>query len=61
MRKELKTRHKKVGNIKWYLNAKVEMVRDIENGRKEKTTPHFRSKNYIALIANDANEHNLNA
>ncbi|CAC5357663.1 unnamed protein product [Mytilus coruscus] len=35
------------------------MVRNIEDGTKEKTTPHFRSKTYTSL-ENDDNEHNLN-
>lgn len=56
---ELKARREKVRNQKWYLNVRVEMVRDIEDGRKEKATSHFRSKNYIAL-ENDDNDHNLN-
>lgn len=33
---ELKTRLEKVRGLKWYLNVKVEMVRDIDNGKKEK-------------------------
>lgn len=56
---ELKTRLEKVRGLKWYLNVKVEMVRDIDNGKKEKAIPHFRSRTYISL-ANDDNEHNLN-
>lgn len=35
------------------------MVRDIDNGKKEKAIPHFRSRTYISL-ENDDNEHNLN-
>jgi len=52
-------RRGKVRDVKWYLNVRVEMERNIENGRKEKVTPHFRSKTYIAL-ENDDNEHHLN-
>ena len=33
---ELKTRLEKVRGLKWYLNVKVEMVRDIDYGKKEK-------------------------
>ncbi|CAC5423990.1 unnamed protein product [Mytilus coruscus] len=56
---ELNIRRKKVRNVKWYLNVRVDMVRNIEDGTKEKTTPHFRSKTYTSL-ENDDNEHNLN-
>jgi hypothetical protein len=56
---ELKTRLEKVRGLKWYLNVKVEIVRDIDNGKKEKAIPHFRSRTYISL-ENDDNEHNLN-
>lgn len=56
---ELKMRCAKLRNIKWYLNAKVEMVRNVDDGTKEKASPHFRSKTYISL-ENDGNDHNLN-
>lgn len=56
---ELTTRREKVRDLKWYLNVRVEMVGDVNDGVKEKTTPHFRSKTYISL-ENDDNEHNLN-
>ncbi|CAG2255206.1 unnamed protein product [Mytilus edulis] len=35
------------------------MVRNIVDGTKEKTTPHFRSKTYTSL-ENEDNDHNLN-
>ncbi|CAC5415715.1 unnamed protein product [Mytilus coruscus] len=56
---ELKVRREKIRDIKWYLNVRVEMERNIDDGRKEKVTPHFRSKAYTSL-ENDDNEHNLN-
>ncbi|VDI77645.1 Hypothetical predicted protein [Mytilus galloprovincialis] len=56
---ELNIRRKKVRDVKWYLNVRVDMVRNIEDGTKEKTTPHFRSKTYTSL-ENDDNDHNLN-
>lgn len=56
---ELKARREKIRDIKWYLNVRVEMERNIDDGRKEKVTPHFRSKAYTSL-ENDDNEHNLN-
>lgn len=55
----LASRQKKHRNIKWYVNARVEMVRDIDDGQQEKAHPHFRSKSYISL-QNDSNDHNLN-
>ena len=57
--KELDMQRKKHRNIKWYVNARVEMVRDIDDGNQEKARPHFRSKSYISL-ANENNYHNLN-
>ncbi|VDI63265.1 Hypothetical predicted protein [Mytilus galloprovincialis] len=56
---ELNIRQKKVRDVKWYLNVRVDMVRNIDNGTKEKTAPHFRSKTYTSL-ENDDNDHNLN-
>ncbi|CAG2232690.1 unnamed protein product [Mytilus edulis] len=52
-------RRDKIRDIKWYLNVRVEMERNIDDGRKEKVAPYFRSKTYTAL-ANDENDHNLN-
>lgn len=57
--KELNLRKAKQRNIKWYVNARVEMIRDIEDEKKENAYPHFRSKSYISL-ENDDNDHNLN-
>lgn len=56
---ELQIRREKIRDLKWYLNVRVEMVRDVNDGVKEKATPHFRSKTYISL-ENDDNDHNLN-
>lgn len=56
---ELDIRREKVRDIKWYLNVRVEMVRDIDDGTQDKTVPHFRSNAYTSL-ANDDNEHNVN-
>jgi hypothetical protein len=56
---ELKTGRERVRDLKWYLNARAEMVRNIDNGQQEKTTAHFRSKTYVSL-ENDDNDHNLN-
>ena len=56
---ELKTGRERVRDLKWYLSARVEMVRNIDNGQQEKTTAHFRSKIYVSL-ENDDNDHNLN-
>ncbi|CAC5368819.1 unnamed protein product [Mytilus coruscus] len=56
---ELVMRRDKIRDIKWYLNVRVEMERNIDGGRKEKVAPYFRSKTYTAL-ANDENDHNLN-
>ncbi|CAC5392367.1 unnamed protein product [Mytilus coruscus] len=53
------SRLKKQKNVKWYVNARVEMVRDIDDGQQEKAHPHFRSKSYISL-QNESNDHNLN-
>lgn len=57
--KELKMQRKKHRNIKWYVNVRVGMVRDIDDGNQEKAHPHFRSKSYISLMEED-NGHNLN-
>jgi len=57
--KELITQRKKHRNIKWYVNARVEMIRDLEDENKEKAHPHFRSKAYISL-ADENNDHNIN-
>lgn len=59
VKKELILRRNSYRNIKWYVNARVEMVRDIDDGNEEKAHPHFRSKSYISL-ANEDNDHNLN-
>jgi len=45
-------------NIKWYIDSRVEMTRDIDDGNQEKAQPHFRSKNYISLT-NENVEHNI--
>ncbi|CAG2205030.1 unnamed protein product [Mytilus edulis] len=57
--KELNMQRKKHRNIKWYVNVRVEMVRDIDDGNQEKAHPHFRSKSFISLMEED-NDHNLN-
>lgn len=57
--RELDYRRDMVRNLKWYLNARIEMVRNIDDGTKEKTVAHFRSKTNIAL-KNDDNDHNIN-
>lgn len=51
---ELVLKRGKHRNVKWYVNARVEMTRDIDDGRQEKTHPH-----YISL-QNESNDHNLN-
>lgn len=56
---ELNLRKAKQRSIKWYVNARVEMIRDIEGENKEKAHPHFRSKSYISLQTEN-NEYNLN-
>lgn len=50
----------KIRDIKWYLNVRVEMEQNIDDGRKEKVAPYFRSKTYTALANDDENGHNLN-
>ena len=57
--KELNLQCQNHRNIKWYVNARVEMIRDLEGEQKEKAHPHFRSRNYILLL-NDDLTHNLN-
>lgn len=56
---ELTRRRAEQRNIKWYVNARVEMVRDVDEGNQDKAQPHFRSKNYISL-SDENNDHNLN-
>jgi len=56
---ELVLKRRKHRNVKWYVNARVEMTRDIDDGQQEKTHPHFRSKSYISL-QNESNDYNLN-
>ncbi|CAC5381016.1 unnamed protein product [Mytilus coruscus] len=56
---ELTRRRAEQRNIKWYVNARVEMVRDVDEGNQYKAQPHFRSKNYISL-SDENNDHNLN-
>ena len=56
---ELLLQREKQRNIKWYINVRVEMIRDIDDGNQEKAHPHFRSKNYISL-PNENNDHNIN-
>lgn len=56
---ELILRREKQRNVKWYVNARVEMVRAVGEGNDNKAHPHFRSKNYISLL-NENNDHNLN-
>lgn len=56
---ELITTRETHHSIKWNVIGRVEMIRDVDNGEQEKTTPHFRSKNYISL-QDENNEHNIN-
>ncbi|CAC5409972.1 unnamed protein product [Mytilus coruscus] len=56
---ELTRRRAKKRNIKWYVNAKVEMVRDVDEVNQDKAQSHFRNKNYISL-SDENNDHNLN-
>jgi ribosome-associated translation inhibitor RaiA len=58
--KELQQRSSQLRNIKWYVNAQIEMIRTIADGKEEFVIPHFRSKTYIILTAEDP-EDNLNA
>jgi ribosome-associated translation inhibitor RaiA len=58
--KELQQRSSQLRNIKWYVNARIEMIRTIADGKEEFVIPHFRSKTYIILTAEDP-EDNLNA
>jgi hypothetical protein len=58
--KELQQRSSQLRNIKWYVNARIEMVRTIADGKEEFATSHFRSKTYIILTPEDP-EDNLNA
>ncbi|KAJ8311292.1 hypothetical protein KUTeg_011153 [Tegillarca granosa] len=55
----LRQKRQKFGQIKWYLNTKIRMERDLEDGTQNHITTYFRSKVYISLEADD-NEHNLN-
>lgn len=56
---ELDYRRERVRDLKWYLNVRIEMVRNIDDGTKERIMAHFRSKTNISL-QNDDNEHNMN-
>lgn len=56
---ELDNQRKKHRNFKWYVNVRVEMIRDLEGEQKEKAHPHFRSKNYISLPI-ESYDHNIN-
>ena len=58
--KELQQRTSKLRNIKWYVNARIEMIRTIADGKEEFAIPHFRSRTYITLTGEDP-EDNLNA
>lgn len=49
---------KKFRNIKFYLNTRVRMVRQVES-EEEFTIPHFRSRTFISLYDDDE-EHDLN-
>lgn len=46
----VKSRKKYMRDIKWYLNVKVEMERDIQDGQTETVIPSFRSRNYVSLF-----------
>lgn len=59
VRKELKERRDKMRNIKWYLSTNVQFKKDIEDGKEEKVSSHFRSTNYISL-QEEEEEHDLN-
>ena len=58
--KELQQRSSQLRNIKWYVNARIKMIRTIADGKEEFVIPHFRSKTYITLTGEDT-EDNLNA
>ncbi|KAJ8310049.1 hypothetical protein KUTeg_011914 [Tegillarca granosa] len=55
----LRQKRQKFRQIKWYLNTRIRMVRDLEDGSQNRITTHFRSKTYISLKS-DNNEHNIN-
>ncbi|CAG2256166.1 unnamed protein product [Mytilus edulis] len=56
----VESRKKYMRDIKWYLNVKVEMERDIQDGQTETVIPSFRSRNYVSLFNDNHLEHNLN-
>ena len=57
----LQERRQTTRNIKFYLNTRVRMVRDLHDSEKDSSTvPHFRSKTFIALEDEDT-EHNLDS
>ena len=53
-------RRQKTRNIKFYLNTRVRMVRDLHVGEDSSTVPHFRSATFTALEDEDV-EHELNS
>ena len=56
----LKERRQSSRNVKFYLNTRATMVRDLREGKDSTATPYFRSKTHTILEHDDV-EHDINS